>query len=453
MEAPVHASLGRSQADYPGKAYAAYVVATLFLAWLMSYADRQIIGLLVPSLKQSLHLSDTQVSLLQGMAFALVYAFAGLPLGRLADRTVRRNLIAGGLAVWSLATIACGLATSFWHLFAARMCVGLGEACLAPAVASMVADYFRPHHRARALGFIQIGAPIGSSLALSLGGVLLTSLTAGALATALPAGWAAWQVVFIAAGAPGLVVAALVLLLREPPRRQPVVSLPHQAVGGPTLTGLLKAQPKTFAVIFSLYAALFIIGYGLTSWAPTLLMRVYGLSPRAAGGSYALVMLTCSVTGYLLSGFISDALRRKRPLDGRMLIPVFTLPIELVTMATFGLTDHVWVTIAMLAVSGVTLGISSTTAIAVLQDVAPGRLRGQVIAVYLLVANFVGLGLAPTLVGLVTDRVFRDEMMLQKAMGSVAFAAAAVAFLLALQAPRLYRRARETQVKLDAAVG
>jgi MFS family permease len=331
--------------------------------------------------------------------------------------------------------------------------VGLGEACLAPAVASMVADYFRPHHRARALGFILIGAPIGSSLALSLGGVLLTSLTAGALATALPAGWAAWQVVFIAAGAPGLVVAALVLLLREPPRREPVVSLPHQAVGGPTLTGLLKAQPKTFAVIFSLYAALFIIGYGLTSWAPTLLMRVYGLSPRAAGGSYALVMLTCSVTGYLLSGFISDALRRKRPLDGRMLIPVFTLPIELVTMATFGLTDHVWVTIAMLAVSGVTLGISSTTAIAVLQDVAPGRLRGQVIAVYLLVANFVGLGLAPTLVGLVTDRVFRDEMMLQKAMGSVAFAAAAVAFLLALQAPRLYRRARETQVKLDAAVG
>lgn len=450
MQAPFRPPERPQEVGYPTPAYAALVIVTFFLAWLMSYMDRQVISLLVPSLKRDLHLSDTQVSLLQGLAFALVFSVAGLPLGRLADRVVRRNLIAGGLAFWSLATIGCGFAASFWQLFFARMCVGLGEACLAPAIASMVADYFRPHHRARALGFIQMGAPLGSSIALSAGGWLLSSIAAGRKFAFLPQDWAAWKIVFVAAGLPGLVVAALVMLLHEPPRHE--AGVPTASRGGErqSLTQLLKAQPKTFAVIYALYAALFIIGYGLTSWAPTLLMRVYGLSPRIAGGSYAMVMLTCSVTGYLISGFLSDALHRRRPLDGRMLIPAFVLPIELVAMTTFTFTHKVGLALAMLAVSSVSTGLSSTTAIAVLQDLAPGRLRGQVIALYLLAANFIGLGFAPTLVGLVTDHVFHDEMMLQQAMGAVALGAAAVAFLLALRAPRLYRRVREGQAKLDA---
>ena len=120
-------------------------------------------------------------------------------------------------------------------------------------------------------------------------------------------------------------------------------------------------------------------------------------------------------------------------------------------MLTFGLTDHLWLSVAMLAVSGVTTGLSSTTAMAVLQDIAPNQLRGQVIALYLLAANLIGLGVAPTLVGLVTDQVFADEMMLQKSMAVVAFSAAAVALFLALKAPRLYRKARTIQVALEDA--
>jgi len=199
---------------------AAYIVAALFTAWMLAYLDRQIVSLLVPALKHSLHLSDSQVSLLQGIAFSLVFGLAGIPLGRFADRTVRRTLVAAGMAFWSLATIACGLADSFAHLFVARMCVGLGEACMAPAIVSLVADYFAPSHRGRALGFVQIGAPIGNSAALILGGALLTYLTLVEASGALPFGLEPWQLVFITVGAPGILAAAVVMFLQEPPRRE-----------------------------------------------------------------------------------------------------------------------------------------------------------------------------------------------------------------------------------------
>ncbi len=179
--------------------------------------------------------------------------------------------------------------------------------------------------------------------------------------------------------------------LKEPSRRERAPTETDSDAPRPSLFAQLKSQPATYAVIYALYACLFVIGYALTAWAPTLLMRVYGLCPREAGATYATVMLTCSVGGYILSGFVSDALRRRRPLDGRMLIPAFLLPIELIAMAVFGFTGSLWVTVAMLAVSELMTGLSSTTALAVLQDVAPNRLRGQLVALYLLAANLIGL--------------------------------------------------------------
>ena len=133
-----------SAPPYARRGYAAYVIAVLFLAFMCAYLDRQVIGLLTPALKASLHLTDVQVSLLHGLAFVSIFALAGLPIGHLIDRADRRRILAIGIAFWSLATVACGLAETFWQLFAARLAVGLGEACLAPAAVSLVADYFRP---------------------------------------------------------------------------------------------------------------------------------------------------------------------------------------------------------------------------------------------------------------------------------------------------------------------
>lgn len=432
-----------SNTSIPGPGRSTYIIAILFLAWLFAYIDRQVIGLLVPSLKADMGLSDTQVSLLQGIAFSSVFALAGLPLGRVADRSNRRNLIALGVAVWSIATMACGLCSTFTELFAARMCVGLGEACIAPAAVSFIADTFRPEHRGKAISIMQVGAPMGTSSALFFGGMLLSSLTTGTLAQHLGPSWQAWQIVFLSAGAPGLLVALLVLTLREPARRGTITATPSPSEGKPAgLFRHFRTNSATFSIIYALYACLFIIGYAVSAWAPTILMRVHGMSPRTAGATYATVMLACSSTAYIFSGILSDYLSKRRPLDGRILLPIFLLPVELAAMATFFYTSSVTVTVAMLAVSSLSTGLGSTSSLPALQDIAPNAMRGQIVAVYLLIANLIGLGLAPTLVGLVTDGIFHDEMLVQQSSALVAFVAALLALALALTLPRYYRRTR-----------
>lgn len=420
---------------------AAWLIGVLFLAWFMAFLDRQIVTLLLPSLKADLHVSDTQVSLIQGIAFASVYAVVGLPMGWLADRTNRRNLLVGGVAIWSLATMACGLATSFGELFAARMLVGLGEACLAPACVSMMADYFPPSHRGRAMGLMQAGTPIGSAGSLFIGGMLLTTLAQGAGPLgALFDGWAPWKVVFLFIGAPGLIVAALVATLREPPRREQVSV--GAAVGDPGILSLVRAWPGVIGLFFAVYTSIFVLGYAVSSWAPTVLMRVYQMAPREAGATYGLMLLLCSATAGIASGFLSDKLVRHRPLSGRVLIPVFALPFQIAALVVFTLATSLTVIIPALAVSTFFTSFTAASAYPALQDLAPSRLRGQLMALLLLVGNLVGLGCAPTLVALVTDRVFQDEMMLQRSTGLVGLGAATLAFVLCLALPRLYARAR-----------
>jgi predicted MFS family arabinose efflux permease len=160
---------GATEPPYVSGRQAVHVVFVLLAAFIMAYLDRQIISLLLPSLKADLGVSDTQASLIQGMALASVYAFAGLPMGWIADHTNRRNLLIGGVVFWSLATLACGLADNFWQICAARMAVGLGEACLAPACISLMADYIRPSQRGRAVGVMMTGTSIGGGGSLFLG--------------------------------------------------------------------------------------------------------------------------------------------------------------------------------------------------------------------------------------------------------------------------------------------
>ena len=429
---------------YPSARYAAYVIGVLFLAFLMAYLDRQIITLLLPSLKADLGVSDTEVSLIQGMAFAGVYAIAGLPAGWISDRANRRNLIVAGVVVWSLATMACGLATNYWQLVLGRMGVGLGEACLSPAAVSIMADYFRPHQRGRAMSAVQVATPIGSASALFFGGMLLTTLASGdGLARLVPEGWPAWKVVFLVIGAPGLVVALLVASLKEPVRRNQAVAVGSD---GPkiTLTEFFRAYPGTMALFFTTCGVFMILSYAMGSWAPTVLMRIHGLSPREAGTIYGSILLISSVAGGLTSGVVADALVRRFPLSGRMLVPLIGLPIEICALTTFTFADSVTVVISALAVSSFTTAFISGNWHPAIQDLAPNHLRGRMIAILLLVGMILGLGSAPTLVALVTDQVFKDEMMLQKSLGVVAISAAATWLLLAANLPRRYAAARRS---------
>jgi MFS family permease len=426
---------------YPSGRYTAYLVSVLLLAWIMSYLDRQIITLLLPSLKVDLGVSDTQVSLIQGMAFASVYAVAGLPMGWIADHTNRRNLLVGGIIFWSLATLACGFADSFWHLFIARMAVGLGEACLGPACISMMADYFRPAQRGRALGVMMTGPSIGAASSLYIGGMLLTSLTHGGAAALVPQGWAPWQIVFIAIATPGLLVAALVATLKEPARRK------ERGTSEPDapklrLVDFLRTHPHTMALFYGLVGCMALLAASVSGWAPTVLMRIYGLTPTQTGAICGTIWLTCSAGAGLCSGFVSDALVRRWQFGGRMLVPLIGLPVEICAQIALLRADSVVVFASAMAVSIFTTALITNTCPPAIQDLFPNQLRGRAFALVGLVNIVVGLGCGTTLVALVTDRVFRDDMMLQKSVGLVGLTASVLALLIAIGLPRLYAQAR-----------
>ena len=204
-----------------------YVVGVLTFAYLVSFLDRQILALMVEPIQQDLMLSDTQMSLLMGLAFSLFYVFMAVPLGRLADHTVRRNIIVGGVTLWSIMTSACGLAGSYWHLFLARMWVGVGEASLTPSATSMIADYFPPGARGKALATYNAGVSLGTGFAMVFGGMVITYVsTSQRHSLPIIGSVAPWQYVFFLVALPGLAVVLLMLTVREP-RRQEISTTTH----------------------------------------------------------------------------------------------------------------------------------------------------------------------------------------------------------------------------------
>jgi MFS family permease len=213
----------RSPADegrgYPRRAYAWGVVAILVATAVLSYTDRQVLSLLVDPIRRDLGISDTEVSLLLGTAFAVIYGVAGIPFGWLADRVSRRNLILAGVLVWGIGTVACGYAGSFAELFGARVIVGLGESVLSPAAISLISDYFPPSRRGLAVGSFLSGIAIGQGAAILIGGAALHFVAAGVLAATPLAAMAPWRLVLLVIGAPALVWSLAILLVQEPARQ------------------------------------------------------------------------------------------------------------------------------------------------------------------------------------------------------------------------------------------
>src|SRR5277367_7076695 len=216
---------------YPARPYAWTVVAILIATAVLSYTDRQVLSLLVDPIRADLGISDTQISLLLGTAFAVIYGIAGIPLGFLADRISRRNLIFAGVSVWSLGTIACGFSHNFGEIFASRIIVGLGEAALSPAAISLISDYFPPSRRGTAVGFFLSGIAMGSGAAILIGGGVLHGIELGILNGTPLAAFAPWRMVLLVIGGPGLLWALAILLIREPVRQAPGEAATAVAVG------------------------------------------------------------------------------------------------------------------------------------------------------------------------------------------------------------------------------
>ena len=303
-------------------AYRWYVVAVLFLAYSFSAIDARVLTLLVVPIKQDLGLSDFEISLLQGFAFALLYSIAAIPIGRLVDSSRKRTtLVVAGVLLWSLMTMLCGVARSFGQLFAARVGVGIGEATLSPTAYSLISDYFDKRRRALAISFYAIGYPIGGGLALIIGAMLLEAFSRqGTVTLPVLGDFAPWQMVFLMVGLPGALIAALIATIREPERRDLAAGYGMRPMPLADVLAYLRTRWKLYGMLIGSTSLIGMLAIGVSLWYPTFLIRTYGMTTAEVGLYYGTLMLVCGTIGTISGGWLSGLLMRKGQADANIRI-------------------------------------------------------------------------------------------------------------------------------------
>lgn len=438
---------------WPNPGYAWYVVVILLLAYTCSFIDRMILTLLVAPIRADLGISDTQMSLLVGFAFAVLYTLAGLPLGYLADRGNRKKLIMVGISLWSAMTAACGLAPNYALLFLARIGVGIGEATLSPAAYSLMSDYFPKDKLGRAVAVYSIGVPLGSGIALVLGGMIVT-LATEAPAISLPGiGEAApWRLVFFLVGLPGLAIALLMMTVREPFRRGVAQAKQADKVRFRDAFAFVFRQGRTFVPLFAGLALYALVMYGQMTWIPTFFARTYEMAPATAGFYYGIILAVSGAAGLILGGVLADHWFSKGKKDGHVL----TILVAIVGSAPFLIIGPQMPT-PVLAFTCIFVGqlisaMYAGVAGASLQIITPNRYRGQVIALYFFTANMIGFGIGPTAVAMITDFGFADDGALRHSLSLVATFVLPVAIACIMLSRAPFRRSVASLEAEDAAL-
>ncbi|MGA1341853.1 MAG: spinster family MFS transporter [Hyphomonas sp.] len=412
-----------ARAQSNGGVYAWYVVGILMLAQTFSFIDRMIMGLMVGPIRTSFDISDTQYSLLAGLAFAIFYSVMGLPLARIADRYSRRSLIAIAITVWSLMTALCGMAQGFWALFAARVGVGVGEAALSPAAYSLITDYFPRKSLARALSVYTIGVTIGSGLAYIIGGkVIEYTMSLGEVVLPVIGEREGWQLAFFVVGLPGLIVAALMFTFREPVRKGGMKTAAAQAgadVDAPSIGEVVSflMQRKRAFLTHILGLSLFImVVFSLNIWGPEYFIRTFGYTRGEAGLTFGLIMMVMGTAGLLMGGILADRWFSQGQTDAYSRVILMSMLAMLPFLVVIGLTELPLVGMVCLSVAIFLSAFQGGVGGGVIQLITPNEMRGQATAVYFLVANLLGMGFGPTIVASITDYVFRDDGALNKSI-------------------------------------
>ena len=412
--------------EYPRSGYAWYVVVVLLVIYILAYVDRQALGLLVEPVKRDLDLDDTQMSLLLGFAFAFFYTLVGLPMGRLADRTNRRNILLVGVIIWSIATAYCGMARNYVQLFLGRMGVGLGEACLNPAVVPMLSDYFPRHRLGKAIGVYMLGISIGGGLAHLVGGAYLPFLNSTEhVIVPLIGAMRPWQSVLLGLGCAGFLASLLVLTVREPSRKGvlsrndkgKIVNLPVRVIAAH-----IWRYKRAYLALVGPIVASATMSFGIGYWIPAFFQRSFGLSTVDAGtylsyfGLASMVVGAISVVG---GGFLVDHLGLKYQ-DGHLRSLLTGLLLITPGFGLFALAPSpAWAIIALLPAL-VGNGILQASGVTALMAVVPPQMKSQIAALNFFIINLVGAALGPTLIALLTDQVFGDELMLRYSITAVA---------------------------------
>lgn len=389
-----------------------YTVAVLCLTLILSFIDRFVINLVVDPIRAELGLSDLEISLLQGAGFALIFALAALPAGRLADRVNRPRLIAAGVVVWSLATIACGLATGFWSFFAARVVLGFGEAALIPAASSLLIDSFSAARRGTALGIFSLGSTSGSGIALIVGGAVLTYLgTDTAADLPIIASLAPWRQLMIIMGIPGFFFVALLLFIPEPAHGNRLPPPPLQLL----LRNLSAERGLVLRLCFA-KGVMSLADFGMAAWLPTLLLRHYAATPIAAGATIGIATALAGIIGSIGGGMLSDWSAPRCSISTRAKLIAGSYPVALCGAISIGLcSSSLQIGIAFSfwvagSVSGSVVGRIT------MQERVPGNMRATTVALSITISAIVGIAAGPTLVPVIAGRMLGADNALQFAI-------------------------------------
>jgi MFS family permease len=436
---------------YPAPIAANYALGVLTIAYIFSYVDRQVLSLLVEPIRADLQITDFQMGLLQGMAFALFYTILGIPLGRLADRVSRKMIVGIGAFCWSLMTAACGLSKNFTTLFFTRMGVGVGEAGLSPAAYSMIGDLYPPHRVARAMAIYTMGITVGGGLAYLVGGVVIGIITrAGPVDIPMIGVLAPWKMTFIAVGLPGLLLVPLIYFMKEPPRRGSLQSADGQVATVPfkQVLSFVLENKRIFFAMFLGSSMLSIIGYGTANWYPTFLIRTYGMSIEQVGFEFGLIYGIFGTIGAFGSAVLSEKLAANGYIDANMRV-VMLVGFFLIVPASVGpLMPEKWMALCFAAVTVILLNAHMGITAAAVQQVTPNQMRGTVTAMLLFMTNIVGLGLGAVIIAAITDFVFADDAALRYSLAIVAIVVCPLAGFLYLSSLKPFQAGVERMREL-----
>jgi len=406
-DTPAAGDRNQTGASYPSPVMGWLTVAILFLLYILSLTDRNIMALMVGPIKRDLGLSDFQISLLQGPAFAILFCLCAIPLGMALDRYSRRVVLYLSVTVWSIAAACCGLASGFAMLAMARAGVGAGESGFGTGSYSIVGDSFPPQRVALAMSVFIMGGVMGAGIVFLIGGPVVAAVMKQG-----PAAWPMfgllqpWQQVFLMTGAPGILLAFLVFAFREPPRRKPV----SNAAGYGEAWAFMRRHKPLFAANFVGFGLAYAATIGFQLWTPTYLARLHGWDPARIGVVIGTAQIAAAAL-MPLHGSIVDALYRRGHRDAHLLWCFLTV----LACVPFGiaafLVDSPWATVTcywlFMALILSTASMGPSTA----QVVTPAYLRGRVSAIYVMATGLIAMAGGPAFIGLVTDKVLGDEKL------------------------------------------
>ncbi|WP_332605013.1 spinster family MFS transporter [Acinetobacter sp. ESBL14] len=423
--------------------YQWYVVVICMLAYILSFVDRQILSLMIEPIKHDLMLSDTQFSLLQGLAFSLFYAFMGIPIAALADKKSRIKIISIGIAFWSLATAACGLSKNFAQMFLARLGVGAGEAALSPAFYSIVTDLFPKEKLGRALGLYAIGAFIGSGLAFLIGGYVI-SLLKNVDSVVLPVigQLKTWQLTFFIVGLPGVLLAlVMILTVKEPIRKGLKVDQNGQLIQASFKNSIafIRTHRKTFFCHFIGFSFYTMMLYSLLGWAPAFYMRHFGLDASQTGYILGSIILVANTAGALFCGWLIDHFSKKGYSDAAIRAGMIGCAALIVPSVLFTQVDNMYLSFALIFVAMFFSTFPIPASAAATQMLTPNQLRAQISAKFLLVSNLIALGVGTTAVALLTDKYFQNTLMVGNSISIVNAVAGLLGVFLLYKGCKYYR--------------